>query len=147
MGGKFVAGHPFQCGATEGLGFTLREPAKKESQVDSLFRIGVRYGFEQCADFDLDAEFFVQFAGETLLEGFAGFTFSARKFPQATEMRVDVALGDEQFTGTEDKAGADFDDFIAHLNHQPILILIILVILISMIANQIKIKNKIMIKN
>ena len=67
----------------------------------------MREFLDEFADADFHAEFLAQFPGEALLGGFARLAFAAGKFPQPAEVRVRVALGDEEFAGTEDEAGAD----------------------------------------
>jgi len=69
----------------------------------------VRQGFQKFAHNYFDAQFFAKFPNQTFLERLAGFTFATGKFPQAAEMRVGVALGDEKFSVAEDETGADFD--------------------------------------
>jgi hypothetical protein len=65
--------------------------------------------FHQRADGNFHAEFFTEFANETMLGSLAGFALAAGKFPQATEVCVGVTLGDEEFTAVEEERGADFD--------------------------------------
>jgi hypothetical protein len=45
-----------------------------------------------------------------LLEGFVRFALAAGKFPQATEMRLGVTLGDEQFAVAKNQGGGDVRD-------------------------------------
>ena len=49
-------------------------------------------GAQEIAHTDIDGKFFLQFAGERLLRGFAGFHLAARKFPPVLEVAV-TALG------------------------------------------------------
>ena len=106
--------HPFDSGTIQRLRFTLRESAQEKFQQHGAFGIGMLDRIEQFSNHDLDAQFFTKLAPEALLEGFARFAFATGEFPQAAEMRGGVALGDEQLTGAEDEAGADFNDLVAH---------------------------------
>lgn len=106
--------HPLDGSAIKWLRFTMRQLAQKELQQDSALGIRVRDGLKQFAHDDFNAEFLAEFTQERLLEGFAGLEFTAGEFPQAAEMRVGMALGDEQLTGAEHEARADFDDFRTH---------------------------------
>jgi len=83
--------------------------------MHGLLRIGVGQLLEHLADFNLNPKLLVQFASETLLEGFSGFTLAAGKFPEPAKVRVGMALSDEEFAGTEDQAGTDFNDTVSHL--------------------------------
>jgi hypothetical protein len=49
-----------------------------------------------------------------LLEGFTWLAFTAGKFPQPAEMRLRVALRDEEFAAIEDERGADFNALEVH---------------------------------
>ena len=109
VGGQFVMIDPFYCGAIERLGFALGQPAEEEIQQHRPLGVSVRDGLKQCSDNDFDAEFFPQFTDKALLEGFARFAFATGKFPQAAQMRIGVALRDEQLAGTEDQARADLN--------------------------------------
>ena len=59
---------------------------------------------------NFQAKFFADFPDKTLLEGFIRLAFAAGKFPKSAEVRIRVALGDEQFAVAEDERGADFND-------------------------------------
>ena len=66
-------------------------------------------GFDQLLHVHFDAEFFHQLAMEAGFEGFAGLPLAAGKFPEAAEVRADVAPGDEEPAIAEDQTGGDFD--------------------------------------
>ena len=77
--------------------------------MDGFFRIVVANFLEQFADGNFHAQLLADFADEALLKGFARLAFAAGKFPQSAEMRIGMALRDEQFAVAEDERGADFD--------------------------------------
>ena len=85
-----------------------------ESQADRAIEILVSYFLNEFSHLDVDSKFFGEFAPQTLLKSLRRLTFAARKFPQATHMRLFVALGDEQFSGPEDQAGGNLHDRRAH---------------------------------
>ena len=101
--------------------FARWQEAEKEFQQHRAFGISVRDGIEQLADNDIHTEFFAKFAGETLLKGFSCLAFASGKFPQPAEMRIRMALCDEEFAGAEDEAGADFNDS-RRVAHRPMLL-------------------------
>ena len=92
-----------------GCGSPSFQPADEKFQVDGLFRVGVGDLFKQFADGDLDAQFLAQFADQALLEGFVRLAFAAGKFPKPAQMRIRVALGDEQFAVAENQRGGNVD--------------------------------------
>lgn len=78
--------------------------------MDGPLRIMVRERFDQIANPGVDAQFLGQLAVEALLEGFVGLAFAARKFPQARQMRIGPASGDEEFPLAENQPGRHVDD-------------------------------------
>lgn len=66
-------------------------------------------GIEKSPDRDFHPQFLPQLADETFLKSFSRLTFAAGEFPQTAQVRIGVALGDEELAGPEDEAGADFD--------------------------------------
>jgi hypothetical protein len=94
------------------LGFAAGEGAVEEAEADSFFGVGVGDFFDLAADGDFDAEFFAEFAGEAVFEGFTRLEFAAGEFPEATEVIAGAALGDEKLAGAEDEAGGDIDDLV-----------------------------------
>ena len=113
-----VAIDPLQFVAADRLRFSRDETTGEEFQADGFLRVGVGKILEEFTDGDLDAQFLAEFANEALLKGFVRFTFSAGEFPQATEMRVRVAPGDEKLAGAKDEAGGNFN----RLFHRPMLL-------------------------
>jgi hypothetical protein len=83
---------------------------------------------DQVAHLGVDAQFLGQFPLETLLEGFARLALSAGEFPQAAQVRARRALGDEQFSLSEDQAGGHFNWRIAVGHDEALLILILTLI-------------------
>jgi hypothetical protein len=84
----------------------------KEMDLEFLGRIGVLVA--DAGDFDgfdeSDAEFLAQFAGEGLLEGFAGPDFAAGKFPFEGRGVAAAALADQQAAvGAFDDGGDDVE--------------------------------------
>ena len=67
-------------------------------------------GFDKFHDIDLYPKFLHQLAFETLLIGLIGVAFSAGKFPEAAQVILRAALGDEEQAATENKAGRNFDN-------------------------------------
>ena len=64
---------------------------------------------------DFDSQLLAQLAAQTLFKRLAFMPFAAGKFPQAAEVRVGVALCDEEFAGAEDQSRRDFDELRTHL--------------------------------
>ena len=112
--GQFSFANPFHGGAFQRLRFACEKLADEKFQVDGFLRVSVRDFFKQFADGNVHAEFLADFADEALLESFAGLAFAAGKFPKSAEVRLRVALGDEQSAVMEDERGADFDGFTIH---------------------------------
>jgi hypothetical protein len=115
-GGKFVPVQflpcdPFQGFAIYRSGFVALATAKEKLQVDGPFRVMVGERFHQIADFRLDSQFLCQFANQALLEGLVRLAFSAGEFPQASQVRTRLPLGDEELASAEDQTGR-------HLDHQ-----------------------------
>src|SRR5689334_11537998 len=59
--------------------------------------------------FHLHAQFFFEFPAQTVLETLARFNLATGKFPQAAEMSVRIALGNEQLAVTKNQGGGDGD--------------------------------------
>lgn len=114
MVGEFDMINPLDCGAIDRLRFTVRQATEKKLQQDGAFGISVFHRRKQFPDDDFDAKFLAQLADKTLHEVFARLTFTTGKFPQTTEMRSGVTLGDEQFARTKDETGANFDNLASH---------------------------------
>jgi hypothetical protein len=106
---EFVARYPAHRRTVNRLRLVRQPAATVKAQMDGLLGIGVRDGFDEFKHLNLATKFLAQFAAEALLEGFARFTFATRKFPEPAEVRIRVALGDEQFAVSEDQAGSHFD--------------------------------------
>ncbi len=70
--------------------------------------------FDLLEHLHFNAQFLLEFALERLLEGFAGFEFAARKFPQPAQVRLRVALGNEEFALVEYQSGGNIDGFGVH---------------------------------
>ena len=96
--------------AIQRLRFAGNQFADEKFQVDGFLWVVVADFLEEFADGNFHAEFLADFADEALLEGLARLAFAAGKFPQPAEMRLRVALRDEQFAAVEDERGADCDD-------------------------------------
>ena len=103
--------NPFHGGAIQRLRLTGQKLADEKLQADGFFRIVVADFLEQFADGNFHAQFLADFADEALLESLAGFALAAWKFPKPAEMRLRVALRDEQFAFAEDERGADLNRF------------------------------------
>ena len=88
----------------------MAQPAAQEKfEADGFFGIFVGDGLEKFADLDFDAEFLQQFALQAIFIGFTGMAFAAGKFPQAAQMRLRAALGDQEQAVAENQAGGDID--------------------------------------
>lgn len=80
-------------------------------QAQSLLRVALRYGDDGIADFDLDAEFFVEFANQSLLGCFAGLAFAAWEFPQSSQVATFGAAREQDAAGgVGDDACDDVDE-------------------------------------
>ncbi len=110
MVGKLRAVNPLYRGAIQRLRFAGKKFAYEEFQVDRFFGIGVSDFLEQFPYGNLHAQFLVDFADETLLETFASLAFAPGEFPKAAEVRLRVALRDEQLAGTKNQRGGNFND-------------------------------------
>ena len=67
-----------------------------EFQVNGFLWVGVRQALDQIAHRDFDPELLAQFADEARFKGLMGLALPAREFPEATEVSVCMALGDEE---------------------------------------------------
>ena len=65
--------------------------------------------FQQSANGNFHAQLLADFADEALLKVFVRLALAAGKFPQAAEVRMGVAPGDEEFSAAKDERGTDFD--------------------------------------
>ena len=78
---------------------------------DRAVAVVVADGGEAWAHGGVDAEFFVEFTGEGGLGGFAGFDFTAGKFPFGPHRLVGAALAYQHFPGSlvvpEEEGGDD----------------------------------------
>ena len=73
---------------------------EEELEVDGAsVAIAVAEGGDPGADGGVDAEFFVEFAGEGLLGGFAVFDLASGELPLEAHGLVGFALADEEFGG------------------------------------------------
>jgi hypothetical protein len=106
---ELVARDPFHGGAIERSRFATDEAAHEKFQMHGLLGVGVGEFCHQRADRNFYAEFFTEFANEALIGSLAGFAFAAGEFPQTTEVRVGVALGDEQFAVVKQERGGNFN--------------------------------------
>lgn len=99
---ELVAGDPAEGLDVNGFRFTGKELAAEEAEVNGFFGVGVCEVFDEFTDGNFNAEFFADFAREAGLEGFAGFDFAAREFPEVGKMIVGAALGDKEFAVVKD---------------------------------------------
>ena len=76
-------------------GVAANETAREGVQRDAEVGIGVAHGADLLSDSDLDAQFFADFAVQTVWQGFARLALAAGKLPQAAEHAVQRALRDE----------------------------------------------------
>ena len=109
MGGKFGRFNPFHRGAINWLRFARNNFADEKFQVDGFFRVVVGDFLKQFTNGNFHTEFLTDFADKALLKSFARLALAAGKFPQPTEVRLRVALRDEQLARAEDKRGADLN--------------------------------------
>ena len=65
---------------------------------------------DQLAHGHLDAQLLAQFARQAGFKGLVRLAFAAGELPQPAQVRVGMALGDEQFAVAEDQGGGDIDD-------------------------------------
>jgi hypothetical protein len=100
---------PGQGRALEGARLARPQAAKKEFEVDCLFGIGMGQALQTMAHLDFDAQFFSQFTGQALGEGFLRAALSAGEFPQPAQVRVRVALSNEESALAEEQAGGHLD--------------------------------------
>ena len=59
---------------------------------------------------NFDSQFFAQFPGQAGFKGFVGLALATGEFPQSAQVRIGVALGDQQLAVSENQAGGDVDD-------------------------------------
>jgi len=109
MRGQLIERDPFHSRTIDRLRFAVWQTAHEKLQEDSPLWVSVSEFIEDLADLHRHAKLFLKLTHETSLERFARFAFAAGKFPKPAEMRVGVALRDEEFAGTEHQAGTDFD--------------------------------------
>jgi len=118
VGGKFAREDPGDLLEGTGEDVGLGVLGGEEMDLEFLGRVGVLVA--DTGDFDgfdeSDAELFAQFAGEGLLEGFAGAGFSAGKLPFEGRGVPAAALADQEAAvGAFDDGGDDVkhggDDF------------------------------------
>ena len=110
MRGEVRLFDPFHGGAVQWLRFAGEKLAEKKLQMDGFFGVVMADFLEQFTHGDLHAEFFADFADEALLKGLARLALAAGEFPQAAEVRIRMALGDQEFSVAKDERGAYFND-------------------------------------
>ena len=118
VGGEIGPGGPDDVGVFEGLGRwgVGGEAADEGGHEDGDPGVGVEDVGEGFEDFDLAAEFFLEFAVEGGGGGLAGVDFTAGEFPEAGEVFAGGAAGDEELglggvpdEGADDGGGGHLD--------------------------------------
>ena len=110
VGGEIGPGGPGEVGVFEGLGRwgIWGEAADEGGHADGDPGVGVEDVGQGIEDFDLAAEFFLEFAMEGGGGGLAGVDFTAGEFPEAGEVFAGRAAGDEELgLGGVPDEGAD----------------------------------------
>lgn len=110
MVAQFRFADPLDGGTTKRTWFAVFDLAEEKFQVDGFLRVIMRDALEQFSYPNTNAEFFHQLARETLLEGFARLAFAPGEFPKPAQVRVSVALCDEEFARAENQTGGDIND-------------------------------------
>jgi hypothetical protein len=98
--------HPFESRTPEWLRLMLLPSAAIKSQVNGLLRVGVGQTLHQLAHGHLDAQLLAQFTRQAGFKGLVRLAFAAGKLPQPAQMRIGVALRDEQFASRKTRAAA-----------------------------------------
>src|SRR5262245_22417063 len=107
VGGEVFGGDPPELLAGEGGGISCDVLAEEGVQADSccgVFEFYFGKGFEVGY---FDSQFFAEFAGEGLGEGFVGFLLAAGEFPIAGQRAVGTALADQDLALAENDADGD----------------------------------------
>ena len=92
------------------MGFSGQPTAVEEPEVNGFFGVMMNETFDRSEDVDLDIQFFEQLAMEALFKCFMRLPFSAWKFPEPAQVRLWVALSDEQLTVAEHHACRDVNN-------------------------------------
>ncbi len=72
--------------------------------------VGVSQTLHQFAHRDLNAQFFPQLPDQAFLKRLIRLAFAPGELPQATEMRLGVALRNQELAATKDQTGSDIED-------------------------------------
>ena len=112
MSGQSGFANPLHGRTVERLRFARQKFADEKFQVDGFFRIVVENFLEQFADGNLHAQLLADLADEAFLKRFARLALAAGEFPQSAQVRLGMALGDEELAVAEDERGADFNDMM-----------------------------------
>lgn len=107
---QFLATDPTQRRTAQGPGLMPPPRTSKEPKVYGLLRVLVGKGLDEVVKGHLDAEFFLQFAVQTFLEGLIRPAFAPGKFPESTQMPIVGTLSDEQSALAKHQTGTDLDD-------------------------------------
>ncbi len=85
----------------------------EKSQFNNFAWILMKEGFDPFKKDYFDSQFFAKLTMQTGFGAFTGFAFTAREFPQTTEVDMGMTLGNEQFSVPKNQARRNLNEVLS----------------------------------